>query len=161
MIRWIVRTFPQKLIQVWSDVTLAAMESKPNGFFRASPQAFLIDNLKQASAGKRTPPDWWRELRKRRDELVAFEALAQETASLEEYRELFDRAKRKAFKEFLRQDVPKDEYERHVRQFVEIYAATMPASEAIEAACGEADRHFASRFQFPSFDEWLNDRQTR
>ena len=33
-------------------------------FFTKSPQAYFIDNLQEQAAGRRTPPDWWRELRK-------------------------------------------------------------------------------------------------
>ena len=118
-----------------------------------------MDNLKQAAAGKRTPPDWWHKLRSRRNERAATNALAQETVLLDEYRELFERARRKAFKEFLAREVPKMEYDRRVAQFVEIYRETMPSMEAVEAACGEADRHFAARFLFPSFQDWLDTHQ--
>ena len=158
-VRLVLNRYPEKLIQVWTDVTLAAIESKGTTFFRVSPQAFLMDNLKQAAAGKRTPPDWWHKLRSRRNERAATNALAQETVLLDEYRELFERARRKAFKEFLAREVPKMEYDRRVAQFVEIYRETMPSMEAVEAACGEADRHFAARFLFPSFQDWLDTHQ--
>lgn len=154
-IRSVLKRYTEKQVQVWTDVTLAAIESKGQKFFRVSPQAFLMDNLKQAAAGKRTPPDWWHELRKRRNERAATNAIEQETILLEQYRESFERAQRKAFKEFLAREVPKVEYDRRVTQFAEIYRETMPGVEAMEAACGEADRHFAARFLFPSFQEWL------
>lgn len=158
-IRLVLKRYPEKLVQVWTDVTLAAMESKGSKFFRVSPQAFLIDNLKQAAAGKRTPPDWWHELRRRRNERAATNALQQETVLLEQYRESFEHARRKAFKEFLAREVPKVEYDRRVTQFAEIYRETMPGVEAVEAACGDADRHFAARFFFPDFQEWLETHQ--
>lgn len=156
-IRRVLKRYPEKLVQVWSDVTLAALESKGQKFFRVSPAAFLINNLQQAALGRRTPPDWWHELRRRRNERAATQALNEETVLMEQYREVYDRARRKAFKEFLVRDVPKDEYQRRVAQFAEIYRATMPNTEAVEAACGEADRHFANRFFFPDLHEWLED----
>lgn len=60
----IIRKYPSRLLHEWIDVTLAAMERKGPGFFRKSPQAFLIDNLKNALGGSRTPPEWWLEMRK-------------------------------------------------------------------------------------------------
>ena len=45
--------------------TLAAVEHRGPGFFRRSPQAFFMDNVQQASAGRRTPPDWFHQLHKR------------------------------------------------------------------------------------------------
>ncbi len=62
-VRRILRRFSSKQIQLWADVTLAAMESKGPSFFRRSPQAFFMDNIKNATEGRRTPPDWFWELR--------------------------------------------------------------------------------------------------
>lgn len=59
----ILRRFPTQLIQLWADVTLAAIESKGKAFFRRSPEAFFMDNIKNAAAGNRTPPDWFWQLR--------------------------------------------------------------------------------------------------
>jgi hypothetical protein len=43
---------------------LAAKERFGDAFFKRSPQAYFVDNVKHAAAGTRTPPDWWHELRK-------------------------------------------------------------------------------------------------
>ena len=43
-------------VQVWSDVTLAALERKGRSFFQRSPQAFFMDSIQQAAKGHRTPP---------------------------------------------------------------------------------------------------------
>jgi len=51
-------------VQLWADVTLAAMEHKGSGFFRRNPEAYFLDNIKHAAKGQRTPPDWFHELRK-------------------------------------------------------------------------------------------------
>ena len=63
-IRRILTQYPPDLITAWADVTLAAIERKGRDFFTTSPEAFFIDNIREAAKGKRTPPDWWRELRK-------------------------------------------------------------------------------------------------
>lgn len=63
-IRLIVSRFPQASVQLWADVTLAAMERKGASFFRRSPQAFFMDNVQESAAGRRTAPDWFLALRK-------------------------------------------------------------------------------------------------
>jgi hypothetical protein len=60
----ILKTYDSKLIADCADMTLAAKERLGDGFFTNSPQAYFVDNLREQAAGKRTPPDWWRELRK-------------------------------------------------------------------------------------------------
>ncbi|HBE69093.1 MAG TPA: hypothetical protein DDW52_13165 [Planctomycetaceae bacterium] len=62
-IRRFVRDFDPVLVQEWADITLAAKERFGKKFFSRSPQAYFVDNAKQAALGKRTPPDWWHELR--------------------------------------------------------------------------------------------------
>jgi hypothetical protein len=59
----ILKEHPVRLVQEWVDITLSAGERFGPDFFRRSPAAFFIDNLKHAAVGKRTPPDWWHELR--------------------------------------------------------------------------------------------------
>lgn len=63
----LIRRYKHGQIRLWSDVTLAAVESRGAGFFRKSPAAYLIDNLKAASRGERTPPDWFLATRKREE----------------------------------------------------------------------------------------------
>lgn len=63
-IRRILKQYPHQLVRKWSDVTLAAMERKGNGFFRKSPAAHFVDNLKAASRGERGLPDWFLDLQK-------------------------------------------------------------------------------------------------
>ncbi|MDB5389427.1 MAG: hypothetical protein JWM11_5073 [Planctomycetaceae bacterium] len=65
----ILKTYSPRLIEQWADITLAARERQGEKFFTKSPQAYFTDNLKAAAADRRTPPDWWRELRKREREL--------------------------------------------------------------------------------------------
>ncbi len=61
----ILSRFPLEQIQLWADVTLAALEHKGPAFFRRNPAAFFMDNIQHAASGKRTPPDWFWELRRR------------------------------------------------------------------------------------------------
>lgn len=63
-IRLIASRFPQTSVQLWADVTLAAIERKGKSFFRKSPQAFFMDNVQESAAGRRTAPDWFLALRK-------------------------------------------------------------------------------------------------
>ncbi len=58
------RQYPDRLLREWADITLAAKERYGPGFFKRSPQAFFVDNVKHAAQGNRTPPDWWHDLRK-------------------------------------------------------------------------------------------------
>ena len=63
-IRGVMRRYPAAMLGEWIDITLAARERFGEGFFRTSAAAYLVDNLQQAANSTRTPPDWWRELRK-------------------------------------------------------------------------------------------------
>ena len=67
----ILARFPIEQIQLWADVTLAAMEGKGPTFFRRSPQAFFMDNIQHAAKAGRTPPDWFWALRKEEERLRA------------------------------------------------------------------------------------------
>src|SRR5207244_3142857 len=62
-IRRILRDYSTQLVREWTDITLAARERQGESFFKKSPAAYFMDNIQHAEAGKRTPPDWWRELR--------------------------------------------------------------------------------------------------
>ena len=63
-IRRHLKSFPQPLLRKWTDITLAARERFGAVFFKRSPAAFFVDNVKHAAQGRRTPPDWWHEIRK-------------------------------------------------------------------------------------------------
>jgi len=63
-IRRLVRKYPAQMLRQWTDITLAALERNGVGFFKKCPQAYLLDNLRNAHSGVRTPPDWWLEMRK-------------------------------------------------------------------------------------------------
>lgn len=60
----ILRRYDHRLVAEWVDITLAAKSRFDSKFFSKSAAAYLIDNLKNASKGERTPPDWWHDVRK-------------------------------------------------------------------------------------------------
>ena len=60
----VLRQFPHERIREWVDITLAAKERFGPAFFKRSPMAYLIDNLKKSASDGRTPPDWWYDIRK-------------------------------------------------------------------------------------------------
>jgi hypothetical protein len=70
----ILARFPIEQIQLWADVTLAAIETRGPSFFRRSPPAFFMDNIQNAVRSGRTPPEWFWDLRqqeqRRRDEQI-------------------------------------------------------------------------------------------
>lgn len=63
-IRRLLRQYPIRLLQQWADITLAAIERHGKAFFTRSPQAYFVDNLQHAASGRRSPPDWWHQLRR-------------------------------------------------------------------------------------------------
>ncbi len=52
------------MVQEWTDITLAARERNGDSFFKKNAKAYLRDNLKAASKGQRTAPDWWASMRR-------------------------------------------------------------------------------------------------
>ncbi len=60
----LIQRYPQSQVALWTDITQAALERFGNQHFRVSPMAFLVDSLKQAALGLRTPPDWWHAARR-------------------------------------------------------------------------------------------------
>lgn len=65
---WILKRHTPQQVQLWCDVTLAAIEHKGPGFFQRNAQAFFLDNLKHARDGRRTPPDWFIALRREEEQ---------------------------------------------------------------------------------------------
>jgi hypothetical protein len=61
----LLKDYPHRAVREWLDITLAARERHGPKFFKRSPQAFLVDNLRESVASGRTPPEWWHELRSR------------------------------------------------------------------------------------------------
>jgi hypothetical protein len=102
-IRRIIARFPVKLLQKWTDVTLAAVESKK---IKESPPAYFMHYIQEAAAGRATPPDWYRILdRQEQDQQQAESekaALADSEDAFEQYRsgearDSFDRVMQRVF----------------------------------------------------------------
>ena len=60
----LLREYSLPMLREWIDIALAAQERFGPKFFKRSAQAYLIDNLRNAKLGQRTPPDWWHAMRK-------------------------------------------------------------------------------------------------
>lgn len=153
MIRRILKTYDPKLIAECADMTLAAKERLGDGFFTKSPQAYFVDNLREQAAGRRTPPDWWRDLRKAeerrrwqadRDERAATASKTFETAFdtylKTEAREAFDRVMDRIFQD--------------------LKAGGQSANDAKENAAHYARTHFVNRFR-AEHPEWNEDNPSR
>ena len=95
------------VLRQWVDITLAARERFGIGFFKVSPQAYFFDNVKHATAGTRTAPDWWHEIRRAENRRVQAEHRAarksndetQEPLTREELA-VFDRVAGQLFQQF-------------------------------------------------------------
>lgn len=61
----LLKEYPHRMVREWVDITLAARERFGRTFFKRSPAAYLVDNLREARAAGRTPPEWWHDLRTR------------------------------------------------------------------------------------------------
>ena len=103
----LLRRFPMPMLREWTDITQMAKERFGATFFKKSPQAYLVDNLKNAVKGNRTPPDWWREVRRAEARIQAKSgaANAEMTPSAvsampelsDEVRQVFERIAKKMF----------------------------------------------------------------
>src|SRR5512135_578608 len=151
----IVKTYRPELIQTWADITLAAKEKHGASFFKRSPQAYFLDNLKKAAAGTRTPPDWWLEHRKeedRRERESKRRALClpvgEQAAKAEDDEE-------KAFEEYLRgeaREVMQTIVEQTVKEF---QVLGLPAGEIARRAAEHARRQMQTRFrrEHPEYEQ--------
>jgi hypothetical protein len=66
----LLKDYPHRMVREWLDITLAARERFGSKFFKRSPIAYLVDNLREAKSSRRTPPEWWHELRSREHQRV-------------------------------------------------------------------------------------------
>ncbi len=98
-----LRKYPCTLLREWADITLAAKERFGSGFFKRSPVAYFLDNVKKSSEEGRTPPDWWLDIRKAEERRQGHSdrkrsAVVQRQASSDTGgRELFDRIRGELF----------------------------------------------------------------
>jgi hypothetical protein len=57
----LLKTYDVKLLTLWADITLARAEQGLR--FTKSQQAFFVDSVRAAADGRRTPPDWYQQLK--------------------------------------------------------------------------------------------------
>lgn len=135
----VLKTYPPSLVTEWADITLAARERNGERFFKKSAAAYLIDNLKQAAQGRRTAPDWWRELRR--------QELAQESAQEVRKRGMRDsRANEAEFDEYLRTEA-REAFERAMNKLAsELRGGGQREDDARRNAEYHARMHFHHQF---------------
>jgi hypothetical protein len=118
-----LRQFPPSLLSEWLDITLAAKERFGLGFFKRSPAAFFVDNVTQAQAGKRTPPDWWYEVRKAEERARAERGRNKRSASREppilstESSQVYERIRNDMFGHFLAAGQSEKDAKRNAERF--------------------------------------------
>ena len=162
-IRAILRAYKASTIRLWSDITLAKLERDGRKGFTNCPEAFFLDNLKQAASGKRTPPDWWREQIKR-EEQERFEEdrrKRQEAEQSEENLLAWKKARNDAFQHYLAETIGKERYIEVSQLLLDAFLKTQPRHVALDLATEHVEPHFASGFAFPAFGPWLLDRAIR
>jgi len=89
----LMRRYPMPMLREWTDITQTAKERFGAGFFKKSPQAFLVDNLKNAVRGARTPPDWWHDVRRAEARIQAKTLASPAELTLNETPDLSDEAR--------------------------------------------------------------------
>jgi len=131
-VRRIIARFPAKLIQEWTDITLAAVE---RGIIKTTPMRYYMHYIQEAAAGRATPPDWWRELRRQEEQERRAE---RKTAA----RTGFD----ESFEDYIRGDAS-EAFERVMRRvFLQLRNVGQSEVEAREQADHMARAHIRQQF---------------
>jgi hypothetical protein len=156
-IRSILRSYKASSIRLWADITLAKLERDGRKGFTSSPEAYLLDNLKHAAAGKRTPPDWWRDLIKREEKRRFEEERRRREDALQSEDNLFawKKAREEAFQRYIAETVGKERYIEVSQLLLTAFEKTHPRQVALDMATEHAERHFAAGFKFPDLETWL------
>lgn len=139
-VRRLLQTYSARLLEEWADITLAAKERQGDKFFSKSPMAYFVSNITEAAAGRRTPPDWWRELRKREREIER----QQETSKL---KLLHEQCQTSDFETYLETEVREEFLKTIDRVSTELRTAGQSTLEAREHAEEMARIHFQNRFR--------------
>jgi hypothetical protein len=128
----LLRQFSANVLREWADITLAAKERFGMKFFSRSPQAYFVNNVQQAAAGSRTPPDWWHDLRKAERLAAEKQALKVAVASdpqdnLEEQsQKTFERIRDELFGHFLAGGVSETDARRRAEQVARQHVSKRP-----------------------------------
>jgi len=145
-IRHVLSRYDGRFVAEIADMTLAARERKGETFFTTSAPAYFIDNLKKQAAGERTPPDWWRELRKE-EERKQWQADRDEPGTTDS----FDAA----FNAYIESEA-REAFGRVMdRIFQDLQDGGQSAADAKEQARRFARAHFLNRFR-AEHPEWRN-----
>jgi hypothetical protein len=132
-------------------MTLAAKERFGESFFKTSPQAYFIDNLKAQAGKTRTPPDWWRELRKE-EERRKWRADRADRTSHDGFEAAFDA--------YLKTEAREAFHRVMDRIFQDLATGGQSEAEARDNARHFARTHFISRFR-AEYPEWNTDAPVR
>jgi hypothetical protein len=147
----VLKTYKPRLIAELADMTIAAKERYGETFFKSSPQAYFIDNLKEHASGNRTPPDWWRTMRKEEERRHY-----QDSQPNGDSNHGFE----KAFDDYLKTEA-REAFERVMnRLFQELRTGGQSDPDARENASHFARTHFVHRFR-AEHPEWNEDGPTR
>jgi len=139
MIARLIDRYSLTLLEQWADITLAALERKGQKFFTESPQAYFMDSLKAAAARKRTPPDWWRELRRREREM--------ERNQEEQKQHVFSDESDEVFEQYI-QNQARDVFQSVMKKLVsDLRSAGQSEPEARTNAEHMARMHLRNRFR--------------
>jgi hypothetical protein len=131
--RRLQRQYPGPKLREWIDVTQRAREKFGPRFFRKSPQAFLVDALKNG----RTPPDWWHderrvenEMRRRRADTPTIAPASPPSDLPEESRQSYEQIAKDTFGFFTKagqsDDAAKANAEKFAAEFVRRGVAAAP-----------------------------------
>jgi hypothetical protein len=150
-VRRLLKGHSRGLIQKWVRITDAAMHEKPRGFpgFKTSPAAFLIDGIQH----QRTPPDWWHQHEKRREQeqWATGHATSADERTL---RKAYDAERGAALAAFLASPEGKAKYERAYGPYLAFYKTTDPHRFQQAARDAAVARVETLDFQFPAYEAW-------
>jgi hypothetical protein len=139
-IRRVLQQYPTAVVREWADITLAAKERQGASFFTKSAAAYFIDNVQHAAAGRRTAPDWWRELRRQ-------ELERQRAEDRQQMESLTAKAEEQVFREYLAGKA-RDAFEQVMQQTVnDLMSHGKSRADAEESGTYMATLHFRHRFR--------------
>jgi len=146
-VRYVLKSFDSRHIAECADMTLAAKERFGGTFFKKSPQAYFIDNLKAQATRNRTPPDWWQEMRKE-EERRRWQANHEGRTPSKRFDE--------AFEAYLKTEA-REAFDRVMdRVFQDLKAGGQTEADARQNAVHFTRMHFANRFR-AEHPEWRDD----
>jgi len=136
----LLKAYPARLLREWADITLAARERNGAEFFSKSAAAYFLANVKHAAGGRRTAPDWWRQLR------------AEELRRGQEHKPVDgvvrgDAAGEEAFRRYLETEAREAYAGVYAEIHEQLIAATSDPREAEERATLMARMHLRNRFR--------------